>query len=125
MTKKLIDAVTNYTAKDLSADYNEIAVPLDEFISKLQVINNELVDTNWQDIKILIGLEYDYEDCSLMVQISGKRPETDKEERQRLKTEERIVNLQKIKTQAKAEAIKRKETSELAELARLKAKYDK
>lgn len=126
MTKRLIDAEAEYITSEIF-DVNGYAVPLDEFIAKLQSINHELECSDWQDVKIFFGVElcdYGDGDGDLSITISGKRPETNKEEIKRLKTEERAEAVKKAKAEARANNLKRREAAELAELTRLKAKYE-
>ena len=125
MTKRLIDAEAEYITSEIF-DVNDQAVPLNEFIAKLQSINRELECSDWQDVKIFFGVELcDYGDGDLSITISGKRPETNKEEIKRLKAEARDEAVKKAKAEARANNLKRQEAAEIAELTRLKAKYEK
>jgi hypothetical protein len=126
MAKKVIEAIAETS---LSAVYDSFSSGehLDEFLVKLEAIRSNLTAEGWKDLKITLSVDHGYydDDSDLEMVIRGLRLETDKEEAARLKEEER----EKLRKQAlavkKANDIKRKEAEELAEYARLKAKFDK
>lgn len=124
MTKRIIEAVTDIKSLDIY-DRNVVNT-LDGFIENLEVIRTQLFNDGWKDLKIIIDVEYGYDDydAELEFKISGLRPETDKEEMKRLKAEERAEALKKIRAETKAKQLENQKVKELAELARLKAKYE-
>lgn len=125
MAKKVIEATAETTLSDVYNTYS--GEHLDEFLAKLEAIRGTLTADGWKDLKITIAVDRGYydDDSDLTLSISGLRLETDKEEVARLKEEDR----EKLRKQAlavrKANDLKRKEADELAEYARLKAKFDK
>lgn len=122
MAKKQIAAYAEYSTTDIYPGPET----LDEFIVRLQSINEELRTAGWEDLQIAIAADQAYEDyAELNISISGKRLETDKEVAARVKQEERRKIQNKKLAEAKAKSLKEKEAQELAELARLKAKYEK
>ena len=124
MAKKIVNAYTDHKTSEIY-DTNGPPVPLEDFIARLQAIEAQMLENGWTNPQIFFGVEYDdYDGADFVAGLSGQRLETDREELKRLQQEERNQLKEAKKAIARANKIAKMKDVELAELARLKAKYE-
>lgn len=99
---------------DLLCSEDALSGKIDDIISKLQSIKKDLAAKGYRNLEITLHTGHENVDYS----ITGKRIETDEEFKRRLKRQEAQKKARKV-------AREKKKERELAELARLKKKYEK
>lgn len=126
MPKLRINATTDISTSKIYDIYSSEGKELDNFIANLEAIRESLIKEGWQDLKISLGIDSGYYDDSpeLTASITGTRVETDKEEKERIKQEEREAARAKALAVKKANEKKVQEEQERILYEKLKTKYE-